>query len=369
MIKCKDIIQYLEELAPLNLAESWDNPGLMVGNEEQVVENVLVTLDVTPQVVKEAISKGIDLIISHHPMIFKAIKKINENDLLGSMIYGLIQNKISVYAAHTNLDIVKGGLNDLLASLLKLEEVEVLEELRRKKMKKIVVFVPVGYEDRVREAMAGAGAGWIGDYSDCTFMVQGIGTFKPLEGTNPFIGSKGQLEKVNEYRLETIVPEEKVNGVIKSMLQAHPYEEVAYDIYHLEVEGQPIGLGRIGKLREKVRFGDFVDNVKKVLNTDYIRYVGNEESYVSRVALCTGSGAEFIQISATKNADVYITGDIKYHDAQLAQQLGLNIIDAGHYETENIVVPFLVDYLKDAFASKGINIVPAEFNKPIYKIK
>jgi dinuclear metal center YbgI/SA1388 family protein len=368
MVKCREIIEKIEKLAPLNLAESWDNVGLLIGDYQKEIKNIMVTLDVTLEVVKEAVEKKIDLIIAHHPIIFKPLKKITMDDYTGQMVCNLIKNDISVYAAHTNLDIAKGGLNDVLASRLQLNNVKVLKALKNVQLKKIVVFIPDGYQDAVREAMAKEGAGWIGDYSHCTFMTKGTGTFKPLEGTNPFIGKQGQVEKAEEYRLETIVPQDKVGKVIKAMLEVHPYEEVAYDIYPLEIEGEAVGIGRIGTLENEMTFSEFIKLVKNTLNIEYIKYIGNEKSIISKVAICTGSGADFISACVKQKADVYITGDVKYHEAQFAQQNGLNLIDAGHYETENIVVPFLMDYLNDTYQNKGIKIFSAQSNQGIFRI-
>ncbi|MDK2798646.1 MAG: hypothetical protein PWP27_251 [Clostridiales bacterium] len=365
MIKCDEVIKELEKLAPLSLAESWDNVGLLIGNREQKVKNIMVTLDINYEVITEAVEKKVDLIISHHPIIFKPLKKITEDDLLGKMVRILVKNNISVYAAHTNLDICQGGLNDLFASKLQLKNIKVLEVLQKQKLKKIVVFIPEGYEDSVRQAMTNAGAGWIGDYSDCTYTCKGIGTFRPLEGTNPFVGKQGKIEKVNEYRLETVVPENKISDVVQSMIKAHPYEEVAYDVYPLEIEGKAIGLGRIGELDKQTTFAEFINIVKSILNTTHVQYIGNKQSIVSKIAVCTGSGGDLIPSCLKQNADVYVTGDIKYHQAQLAQEMGLNIIDAGHYQTEYIVVSFLAEYIRNIFHQKDICIFETECNRNI----
>lgn len=367
MLRCKDIADYIEQLAPTSLAESWDNVGLLVGDNNQEIHKILITLDVTLDVVKEAVEKDVDLIISHHPMIFKPLSKITEDNIMGQMVRTLIKNNIGVYAAHTNLDIARGGLNDLLASKLNLINIKPLKVLHEQSLKKLVVFIPEGNEDRVRDAMTGAGAGVIGNYSACTYRVEGIGTFKPMEGTNPFIGKQGDLEQVKEYRLETIVPAEKLNHVVQAMIEAHPYEEVAYDVYPLDLKGQAEGIGRIGQLPEPISFKELIDFLKKILQLSHLRYAGTEDAVIKTVALCTGSGAEFISLSAKQKADVYITGDVKYHQAQLAIQEKINLIDAGHYGTENIVVPFLQNYLKDYFSEENIQILSAESNPNILK--
>ena len=369
MVKCNEIMMKLENLAPVQLAESWDNVGLLVGDAAQNIQNIMVTLDVTPEVVREAIAKNTDLIIAHHPMIFSPLKRVVQDGGTGQMIRSLIKNDIGIYASHTNMDIAFGGLNDILASKLQLEDMKVLDVSAHKKFKKIVVFVPVGHEDAVREAMSREGAGWIGNYSDCTYMTKGIGTFRPGEDTNPYIGEKGAVEKVEEYRVETIIPEDKVKKVIQAMTQAHPYEEVAYDIYPVELEGEPMGLGRIGILPKPLALAEFINSVKGVLDIDHVRYTGKENRMVSKVAVCTGSGGEYISLCVKLGADVYVTGEIKYHQAQLAAEAGLNVIAAGHFETENIMVPFLIDYLKNNFENEGLHIYPSECNQGFFKVK
>jgi len=367
MAKCRDIIEQLEKLAPVNLAESWDNVGLLLGDMNQDVNNILITLDVTSQVVQEAIEKKVDMIISHHPFIFKPLKRIVESDYTGSVIRKLIKNDIAVYAVHTNLDITWSGLNDELAKKLELENVTALHVLKSKTYKKIVVFVPCGYEDVVREAMTQAGAGWIGNYSDCTYMVQGMGTYRPQEGTNPFSGTLGKLEKAEEYRIETIVPSDKVGQVVESMLKVHPYEEVAYDVYPLDLKGEEIGIGRVGFLKKAITLDQLIDIVKSKLNISHIRYVGDETKLVSKVAVCSGNGLEFLSDCIKQKVDVYITGDVKYHDAQAAEQNGLCLIDAGHFGTENIVGPLLTDYLKNNLNVENVQIFYSQVHSNVIK--
>ncbi len=367
MIKCSAITNILEELAPLKLAESWDNVGLLLGDSTQDIHNIMITLDITPHVVQEAIKTKTDLIIAHHPIIFKPVNRVVEDKSIGTLIRKLIKNDICVYASHTNLDIAWGGLNDILVSKIGLEKIGVLDVLHTKKLKKVVVFIPKGYENKVRDAMTKAGAGWIGNYSDCTYMTEGIGTFKPREGTHPFLGSKGILEKAQEYRLETIVPEDKVRDVVEAMIASHPYEEVAYDIVPLEVKGEVLGLGRIGMLKNKVAFLDFINKVKAVLGIQHVRYVGDENNTISKVAISTGSGGTLISNCIQQNVDTFITGELKYHEAQFAQEAGLNVIIAGHFETEKIIVELLTDYLNKNFDNR-LNVYPSKENKGFVKI-
>ncbi|MCX8130634.1 MAG: Nif3-like dinuclear metal center hexameric protein [Clostridia bacterium] len=360
-IKCKDIVSFLEKLAPPDLAEDWDNVGLILGSSRQVVEKVLVCLDVTDKVAEEAVSNGIDLIVSHHPLIFKEMKRITEDDFKGKLIYNLIKNNISVYSAHTNLDVADGGINECLAEIIGLREVKNLNKYKSEKLYKIVVFVPADSIERVREAMCNAGAGWIGNYSDCSFSIKGTGTFKPLEGTNPYMGKKGILEKVDEYRLETIVPQSLLNNVIDAMLNIHPYEEVAYDVYELARKGKENGLGKVGLLSKPMKLEEFLMHIKKVLNAENVRLIGNSQKEIKKVAVFCGSFDQEYSGIEKSGADILVTGDIKYHTALEMIEKGLCVIDAGHYNTERIIVPKLVSLINDKF--KGIKVAASDMEE------
>lgn len=348
-VKCGDIVRFMEEFAPPKLAEDWDNVGLMIGNREDEVNKVMVCLDVTPEVVEAAEANGVNMIVSHHPFIFKGLKRINSDDLKGRMIIDLIKKGINVYSAHTNLDVTKGGVNEQLSRALGLKNLKNLKKYKSERLLKLVVFVPKDSVDTVRDALGKAGAGWIGNYSDCTFSTEGIGTFKPLEGTNPYIGSQGNLEKVEEYRVETVVPESIIDKVVSAMKSVHPYEEVAYDIYPLELSGKEYGLGYVGEVEEAVSLDEFIELVKNRLNTPRVRVIGDVDKKVKKVAVFCGSfGNEIIGMVRAK-ADVLVTGDVKYHDALDMAQMGMCVIDAGHFNTEKIVLPTLVEVLKDKF--------------------
>ena len=242
-VTVKSITDIIEDLAPLNYACKWDNVGLQLGYGEDIVNRNLTKLEITDAILNEAIEKEVDMIVALHPLIFSPLKSITKDDIKGKIIYKAIQNNIAVYAAHTNMDIAPGGLNDYIAAQLDMQNTEVLDIAERIPYYKLVVFVPLGHEEKVAEAISAAGAGHIGNYSHCTFRTGGVGTFKPLEGTNPFIGVQGRLEQVEEVRLETIVPEEKLARTTQAMIKSHPYEEVAYDIYPLMNEGRAIGVG------------------------------------------------------------------------------------------------------------------------------
>jgi len=355
-VRCQTVTSLIEKFAPKNLAEDWDSIGLQVGNPAQEITGVLVTLDVNHDVLSEALLLGANLIVSHHPVIFKPLKNLRLDLPQGQMMAELIKNDIAVYCAHTNLDSAREGVNQVLAELLELQDIQVLNADKSEKLFKIVVFIPESHTNAVREAMTKAGAGWIGNYSDCTFSVQGMGTFKASEGCNPFLGEIGVLEKAAEVRLETIVRENHLNKVIRSMIQAHPYEEVAYDIYQLANAGTGYGLGRIGRLPQKVKLAQFMEKVKKALCVNALRFGGDTEADVEKVALCGGSGSKFIHKASFAGADVFLTGDVKYHEAQQALELGLNFVDAGHFATEIPVVGKLAQWLRDALIQDGLSL-------------
>lgn len=353
-VKVKDVMRAMEEIAPQKLAEGWDKPGLAIGDPEREVKKILVALDVIDPVIAEAKRIGADMIVTHHPMLlFRKIESITADTLLGGRIFNLIQNNIAAFSAHTNLDIAAGGTNDVLAELAGLENIEILEETWAQSLKKIVVYVPVGQEEAVREAMCNAGAGQIGAYAHCTFGAAGKGTFFPLEHTHPFLGEPGKLEIADEIRLETIVPAEQVATVLQAMLVAHPYEEVAYDIYPVEQTGRKEGIGRIGELPQAIPFQSFAKQLKEKLGLDAIRLVGDGEKPIKRVGLCTGAGVDFVSLAAAKGCDVYLTADIKYHEAQKAIELGIAVADVTHYASEVLIVPVLQRKLQAAAEKNG----------------
>lgn len=353
-VTCRQIIQELDKLAPPKLAEKWDSVGLMVGNPGQEIKKLWTTLDVTLELVEAAARDQVDLIVSHHPLIFKALKQLDMSTASGKIMEKLIKANISVVSAHTNLDNAYGGVNDVLAQTLMLQDIRPLTVDFREQLVKLVVFVPADYEQAVYEAVMAAGAGHIGHYSHCAFVTTGTGSFLPLADTHPFIGQQGQLTRTTEVRLETILPEQLVTPVVEAMIAVHPYEEVAYDLYPLQNQGKSTGLGRIGRI-EPVCLQDFIVTVKKQLHIDWVNVVGQPEQLIGSVAVCGGSGASLIQQAKTRGADVLVTGDVKYHDALEAAELGIAVIDAGHYSTEQPVVAFLANYIEECFPDLTVN--------------
>lgn len=347
------IAAYVEELAPLEWAESWDNVGLQVGDPAAKVQRVLVALELTDPVLEEAERAGCDLVVVHHPPIFRPLKALRFDGAAARRLQRLIVKGIALYAAHTNLDQAAGMTNDSLAAAAGLSEHQVLKRAGEERFLKLVVFVPRGHEDAVLEALAREGAGHIGNYSHCTFQAPGTGTFLPLEGTNPYIGRQGQLERADEVRLETIVPESAAARAVRAMIAAHPYEEVAYDLYPLANPGRVRGHGRIGRLAQPVTLAALAERLKAALNTPTVRVVGDPGRQVATVAVGAGAGSDLIRPAAARGADVLVTGDVRYHEAQDALDLGLAVVDVGHYNAEAIAVRPLAAYLRERLQKDG----------------
>jgi dinuclear metal center YbgI/SA1388 family protein len=349
-----EVIQLFEQFAPKSLAMEGDPIGLQIGTLNKPIHTVFIALDVLEEVVDEAIANRADLMIAHHPPLYRPLKQILTDQAQGRIIEKCLKHNITVYAAHTNLDIAQGGVNDWLAEALGLQEVEVLAPTYEEKLKKLVVYVPKTHASAVREALGHAGAGHIGNYSYCTFNSEGIGTFLPEDGANPFIGAKGELEEVEEVRIETIVPASLQKKVIAAMLKAHPYEEVAYDVYSLDNQGHTWGLGRVGKLLQETTLGEFAEHVKKSLDVPAVRVVGQLDDPVKKVAVVGGDGNKYIRQAKMSGADVYVTGDVYYHVAHDAMALGLNIVDPGH-NVEKVMKQGVARFLEQEFAKKKWN--------------
>ncbi|MGG0716465.1 Nif3-like dinuclear metal center hexameric protein [Robertmurraya massiliosenegalensis] len=349
-----EVIQLFEQFSPKAYAMEGDKIGLQIGSLNKPVSKVLVALDVLEEVVDEAIAENVELIIAHHPIIFRPLQKISTEQTSGRMIEKLIKHDIAVYAAHTNLDVAKGGVNDLLAEALGLTNTEVLVPTYEVKLKKLVVFVPEENVEELKLALGNAGAGSIGNYSHCTFSASGIGQFLPGENTNPYIGSQGKLESVEESRVETVFPAHLEKRVLSAMFKSHPYEEVAYDIYSLDNPGESLGLGRIGYVNE-MSLEDFAEHVKKALGVTGVRVVGNLKNRIKKVAVLGGDGNKYFRSAKFKGADVYVTGDMYYHVAHDAMMEGLNIIDPGHH-IEQIMKKGVAEVLAKMCEDKGLNV-------------
>lgn len=342
-----DIFKAIERNAPRYLAEKWDNVGLQVGSYSHPVCRVLLTLDVTPDVVEEAIEKDIDLIVSHHPFLFNGVKSICVDDGKGQLIDALIAHKISVYSAHTNLDAAEYGLNYFIAKALGLEEMRPLSNSPKDRLYKLVVFVPESHTEAILQVMGDNDAGYVGKYSHCSFRAVGKGTFKPLSESKPFIGSENQVETVAEDRIETVIDNEMAKSLIQKIKAVHPYETMAYDLYPMDesLTKEANGPGKIGDLSTALLPQDFLEKLKSALGLKLVRTAGKPPQVIKRIALCTGAGAEFMGLAKVRNADVYVTGDLKYHEAQSAHENHLWVVDAGHYGTEHQVVLLLKEMI------------------------
>lgn len=356
----QQVITLMEQLAPRSYAESWDNVGLMVGDRNAIVTGVLTTLDVTAEAISYAIEHDCNLIVSHHPLIFKGLKQLSCDTAQGRMINQLIQHNIAVYSAHTNLDIAPGGLNDMLAERLGLIDIKGFIKTGEDTLYKITTFVPENAADAVRIAMGNAGAGRIGNYEYCSFSAHGEGRFVGNDNSHPVIGEAGFMTVVPEVQINALVDGMHLQGVIKTMKDAHPYEEAAYDVLSLvEPKGATQYLGRIGRLPNALNLDTFREWVQEALPEANIRFAGVAPKEIQSIALCSGAGAEFIKNAARLHVDAYVTGDVKYHDAQLAKELGLLVVDAGHFGTESIVARGLCDYL----LSKDLSIPVKAFTE------
>ena len=350
--KLSDILGIIRKIAPPSLAEAWDNSGLQRGDPLAEITRIMVALDATPAVVESALTSACQLLVTHHPLIFKAQKSISTVGTPGSQIHAAIRGGLAVISMHTNYDSAEGGLNDLLAKRIGLSGCTPLQVMPSGELVKLVVFVPDDHFDRVRLALLPHSA-LLGAYRDCSFAAPGKGTFTPLDGANPFIGSVGEREQVSEQRLELLINRAGLPRVIKTLLSVHPYEEPAFDIYPLLNEGTRQGLGRLGILAEPVSLATFSAWLRENLPAPGLRFVGDPDSIVARVALCSGGGASLMARAARSGADVLLTGDVKYHDARDAQDLGIALIDAGHFHTEIIMVDEVVARLGRMLASAG----------------
>lgn len=335
-----------EEIAPRSIAWEKDNIGLLIGRNDDRIKNILVALDLTMDVAVEAKKKNVNCIVTHHPLLFHPLKNITDKSRVGELVLFLIENKINLYAAHTNLDSVKWGVNFVLAKKIDLLSVEVLSPLKNS-LVKISVFVPNDFVQKVADAMHDAGAGTFTKYDHCSFRIEGTGTFRGMNDAKPFLGKVGTIERANEIRLEMLVENWKIGAVISAMLKMHPYEEVAYDIYPLLNQNSEYGIGAIGNLLKKLSQREFLSLIKKKLNIQSLRFTGKTKS-IQRVAVCGGSGSEHIADAIAQGADAMVTADLKYHTFQDFENKIL-LVDAGHYETEQIVLPALTEQIKKIF--------------------
>lgn len=337
-MQVKDIIRIMDTFAPPRLAESWDNVGLAVGDPEMPVNRILLALSPSMDVFEAAAAQGANMVVTHHPFIFKGLKTLRTDTATGRAAAFCIRHDIAVFCAHTNLDITRGGVNDVLAARLGLTQVGDFVVTETAPAVKLVTFVPPDYSESVKQALLDAGAGCQGDYDSCARQTEGTGQFRPNEAAHPWQGRPGTLEHTAETRLEVLVDDDRLSAVMSALHAAHPYEEPAFDVLHNHGRVRRESIGRLGELPEPVRLGDWLRNVKQALGISTLRFAGDGDRYVRRVACCGGSAAEYLRDAHRCGADVYVTGDVKYHDAQAALELGTAIVDVGHFGGEHPVL-------------------------------
>lgn len=349
MIRIKDITGYLEGVAPLAYQESYDNSGLITGSPDWEVKGILITLDCVEEVVDEAIEKGCNLIVAHHPIIFKGLKKLTGANYVERTVICAIRNDIAIYAIHTNLDNVRNGVNRKICEVLGLQNLRILSP-KKQLLKKLVTFVPVEDTDRVVKALHEAGAGNMGNYSECSFRVEGVGSFKPDEAASPAIGEANKQEFVRENRAEIIFPAHLEGKVIQALFRSHPYEEPAYDLLSLDNEDRETGSGMTGELPHPVPEQEFLRFLKERMNLSCLRYTLLLGQEIKKVAVCGGSGSFLLKEAIRSGAQVFITADFKYHEFFDAEKR-IIIADVGHYESEVFTKDLILELLKKKFAN------------------
>lgn len=354
-VRIQDLVGLIHSLFPPSLAEEWDNCGLQIGDPAAEVRRVLVALDPSEAALAQAVESGAELLLTHHPLLLRPLRNVTPADETGRVVLAAARRQVAILSAHTNLDRAAGGLNDWLAVRLGLSACQPLAA-EVADLLKLVVFVPEGHEEVIAEALFTAGAGHVGRYDRCSFRNSGTGTFRPGAGSSPFIGSVGKTEQASELRLETILPRALVNKALDKLRRVHPYEEVAFDLIPLANRRTDVGLGRIGRLAEPCSLEVFADRIKCALGCRYLRMAGHPAEQVAKVAVCGGSGASLVSAAARQGADVLVTGDVKFHQARLAESLGLALVDAGHFATERLVVPELAALVGRIAAERGLAI-------------
>ncbi|MCD4774301.1 MAG: Nif3-like dinuclear metal center hexameric protein [Bacteroidales bacterium] len=363
-MKIKNITDYLEKIAPLSFQESYDNAGLVTGDENNEIEKALICLDITEEIIDEAINDGFKLVISHHPLVFNALKKITGKDYVEKVLIKAIKNNIALYSAHTNLDNVLSGVNAILCEKLGIQNYTILQP-KAGLLKKLVTFCPVDKADEVRNALFEAGAGHIGNYDSCSFNTKGKGSFKANEIAKPYVGEHNKLHFEEEERIETIFPFNKEYAVLSSLFAVHPYEEVAYDIYPIENKFKNVGAGMIGELENSMDEKEFLLKIKKYTGASCVRHSDFLGKKVKKIAVCGGSGSFLINAAISAGADVFITGEVGFHEFFKADQK-IIIVDIGHYESEHFTKELIFAVLKEKFSTFALRISEINTNSINY---
>jgi len=363
-MKISEIVGFLDAWAPPSLAEDYDNVGLLVGNPELEISSILVCLDVTEEVINEAVLRACNLIVAHHPFIFKGLKKLTGSNWVERTVLSAVENKIAVYAIHTNLDNLIGGVNSEIARRLNLKNIKILRP-KKSNLEKWVTYIPEAYAQSLKSALFAAGAGNIGNYSDCSFQMDGVGTYKPLKGSEPFNGVVDERSEEKEIRIEVIARKQNAKSVFKALIENHPYEEVAYEQIELKNTDQSVGAGLIGDLEVEMPIGDFFGLLGQAFNQNMIRHSETLNEMVKRVALCGGSGSFLIEDAKSAGAQAFVTSDIKYHDFFEADKR-IVLCDIGHYESEQFTSELIAAHLKRNFGNFAVLLTEVSTNPIFY---
>jgi len=358
-----DIARCMEAIAPAHLAEDWDNVGLQIGQGDWPVQKVWVALDPTHAVIKAAAARGVDMLVTHHPLILRPLSRLDPSDPTGAIIAHALENRIAIFVAHTNLDAASGGVNDLLCERIGVNPFGPMQDTSKREFYKFVVYVPREHEARVLEALIACSVGVIGNYSDCTFRAKGVGTFRPKEAAKAFSGSIGQFTHVDETRIEALVPSSELPRILEHVRRAHPYDEMAFDVLPTVAPGRDMGIGRVGELQQPMTLDSFSLKVARALKLSSVRVAGASELMVVRVAVCSGSGSSLMPAFLSSGAQAYISGDLKYHDARTAEAAGVGLIDVGHFASEHIVVEALTKRMKGPLGKNHPDVSVAAYRK------
>ncbi|MDR3651897.1 MAG: Nif3-like dinuclear metal center hexameric protein [Paludibacter sp.] len=356
----ESICELIEEVAPLALQESYDNAGLLVGDSQMEVTSVLICIDITEEVISEALQKKCNLIVSHHPLIFSGIKKLTGQNEVQRCVAIAIKNDIAIYAAHTNLDNVLSGVSGKMAEKIGLKNIQILQP-KQNLLLKLISFVPKLHSYGVRQALFEAGAGQIGNYDYCSFNAEGIGTFRANENAQPFVGNFDELHSEPETRIEVVLPHYRKYHVLNALLKTHPYEEPAYDFIPLQNSWNQVGAGVVGELEEVEDELVFLNRIKSIFDNPTIRHTSLLDKKIKRVALCGGSGSSFLQDAINAKADIYISGDFKYHEFFEAQKQIL-IADIGHFESEQFTKDIFFEIITKKMPTFAVQISDSKTN-------
>ncbi len=361
-MKVRDILSVIDRFSPFILQEEYDNSGVQYADLNENINKILICLDVTSEIIEEAVRQNCNTILSHHPMFFRPLTKITRQE--NPVIFQLLYNHINLISAHTNYDLAENGLNDYVGKLLGLKKIGCLEECKEKTFK-LAVYVPEKYQENLLNELFLVGAGNIGNYSEVSFTIKGKGSFKPMEGTKPFIGKTGKRELVHEVKIETIFRERDSDKIIATIHKNHPYEEPAYDIYQLTNKSKS-GIGLFAELPAEQNLETICKKIKDKLHIPYLRAIkaNNQNQQIRNIALCTGGGGSLINKAIQKKADLLITGDIKHHEALTAKEMGLNIIDVEHFYTEKHFVPAIKKQLAKSGISEDLLVASEEMKSP-----